>query len=108
MAYDLSQGGDSLRVRTLSTLDLEQQIGSDGATWLDREMVSSDRMQVVKSGFGYDVTWALDRRCERLVETGQATREPDGAFMLPRDLIARLGSVRRSSGSGRSSLRHAD
>jgi hypothetical protein len=32
MAHDLSQGGDSLRVLTLSTFDLEQQIGSDGAT----------------------------------------------------------------------------
>jgi hypothetical protein len=32
MAHDLSQGGDSLRVLTLSTFDLEPQIGSDGAT----------------------------------------------------------------------------
>jgi hypothetical protein len=32
MAHDLSQGGDSLRVLTLSTFDLKQQIGSDGAT----------------------------------------------------------------------------
>ena len=90
MAHDLSQGGDSLRVRPLSTLDLEQQIRSDGATWLDRDLVSNDRMRLVKSGFGYDVTWALDRRCERLVQMGHATREPDGAFILPRDLVARL------------------
>jgi hypothetical protein len=47
-------------------------------------------MRLVKSGFGYDATWALDRRCERLVEMGHATREPDGAFILPRDLVARL------------------
>jgi type IV secretory pathway VirD2 relaxase len=31
MAYDLSRGGDGPRVRVLSTLGLEQQIGSDGA-----------------------------------------------------------------------------
>jgi hypothetical protein len=73
-----------------STLDLEQQIRSDGATWLDRDLVASDRMPLVKSGFGYDVAWALDRRRERLVEMGHATREPDGAFILPRDLVARL------------------
>jgi type IV secretory pathway VirD2 relaxase len=90
MAYDLSQGGDSLRIRTLSTLDLEQQIHSDGATWLDRDLVASDRMRLVKSGFGYDVAWALDRRCERLVEMGHATRESDGAFILPRDLVTKL------------------
>ena len=90
MAYDASRGGDGLRVRILSTLDLEQQIGSDGATWLDRDMVSSDRMRPVKSGFGYEVAWAHDRRCERLVAMGHATREPDGAFILPRNLVARL------------------
>jgi type IV secretory pathway VirD2 relaxase len=90
MSYDLSQGGDGLRVRTLSTLDLEQQIRSNGATWLDRDMVSSNRMQFVKSGFGLEVAWALDRRAERLVEMGHATREPDGAFILPRNLVATL------------------
>jgi hypothetical protein len=56
MAHDLSQGGDSLRVRTLSTLDLEQQIGSDGATWLDRELVASTPMPLVKTGFGPDAS----------------------------------------------------
>jgi type IV secretory pathway VirD2 relaxase len=90
MTYDLGQGGDSRRVRILSTLDLEQQIRSDGATWLDRDLVASDRMRPVKSGFGYEVAWAHDRRCERLVEMGHATREPDGAFILPHNLVARL------------------
>lgn len=42
-AYDLAQGGDGLRVRTLSTFDLERQIASDGATWLDRELVADKR-----------------------------------------------------------------
>ena len=35
--------GDGLRIRTLSTLKLDQQIGSDGATWLEREMIASER-----------------------------------------------------------------
>ena len=43
MRYDLSRGGDGLSVRILSTLDLEAQIGSDGATWLDRELTSPSR-----------------------------------------------------------------
>ena len=33
---DLSRGGDGFKIRTLSTLNLDQQIGSDGAIWLDR------------------------------------------------------------------------
>jgi type IV secretory pathway VirD2 relaxase len=90
MAHDLSQGGDGTRVRTLSTLDLEQQIGSDGATWLDRELVASTRTPLVKTGFGRDVAWALDRRAERLVETGHAKREGDGSFRPPRNLVATL------------------
>ena len=39
MRYDISRGGDGLSVRTLSTLDLQAQVGSDGATWLDRELI---------------------------------------------------------------------
>ena len=35
-AYDRTQGGDRLQLRTLSTIDLERQIASDGPTWLDR------------------------------------------------------------------------
>jgi hypothetical protein len=35
------RGGDGVRIRTLSIFDLEPQIGSDGATWLDRELVAS-------------------------------------------------------------------
>lgn len=38
--YDLSQGGDGLRVRTLSALNLEKLIGSHGATLLDRELIN--------------------------------------------------------------------
>jgi type IV secretory pathway VirD2 relaxase len=90
MSHDLSHGGDGLRVLTLSTLDLEQQIGSDGATWLDRELIASTPMPLVKTGFGRDVAWALDRRAERLVETGHVKLEADGAFLLPRNLVAAL------------------
>jgi type IV secretory pathway VirD2 relaxase len=90
MAYDLSRGGDGLRVRTLSTLDLEQQIGSDGATWLDRELVASARTPLRMSGFGWDVARALDHRAERLIGIGHVKMQPDGTFLLPRNLVAIL------------------
>ncbi len=90
MAYDLSRGGDGLRVRILSTLSLEQQIGSDGATWLDRELVASGRIPVGATGFGREVAEALERRAERLAETGHAKRQPDGIFLVPRNLVAAL------------------
>jgi Protein of unknown function (DUF3363) len=90
MAYDLSRGGDGRRIRTFSSLDLDKQIGSDGATWLDRELVARDPEPLAKTGFGLEVALALDRRAERLVETGHAKRQADGAFWLPRNLVASL------------------
>ena len=90
MAYDLSRGGDGLRVRTLSTLDLERQIASDGATWLDRELVAQSPTSLSKSGFGWDVARALDRRAERLIEMGHAKLQPDQSFLLPGNLVATL------------------
>ncbi len=36
------------RIRTLSTLDLDRQVGSDGATWLDRELVAKDHLPLAE------------------------------------------------------------
>jgi type IV secretory pathway VirD2 relaxase len=90
MRYDLSRGGDGLAVRTLSTLDLEAQVGSDGATWLDREMISHGRTPFAGAGFGGDVAHAMERRKQSLVDMGHASRLPDGGLLAPRDLLSRL------------------
>jgi len=89
-AYDLRRGGDGLRFRILSTLGLDQQIGSDGATWLDRELVASGRIPVGATGFGQEVAEAVERRAGRLAEMGHAKRQPDGLYLLPRNLLAAL------------------
>ena len=88
-AYDLSHGGDGLRIRTLSTLSLDQQIGSDGTTWLDRQMIADDRSEIRDSGFGREVGKAMNRRAQRLVEMGLATAK-DGKIRVPVDLPASL------------------
>lgn len=49
-------------LRVLSTLDLESLIDANRATWLDREMTSSSRMQIVRAGFGADVDRAMRQR----------------------------------------------
>jgi hypothetical protein len=87
--YDLSQGGDGLRVRTLSALNLEKQIGSHGATWLDRELIARGRMATADSGFGRQVNNALSRRAQRLVEMGHATAK-DGNIHIPSSTVATL------------------
>jgi len=90
MRYDLSLGGDGLAVRTLSTLDLQAQVGSDGVTWLDRELVSRNRTPLAGAGFGRDVADAMERRKQALVDMGHASRQPDGGIRAPVDLLSRL------------------
>jgi len=68
--YNVQRQG-RITIRLLSTLDLEAQIGAEGATWLDRELASP-------------------RRKEALVEQGHAWRTPEGGIRAPKDLIGRL------------------
>ncbi len=98
-AFDLSQGGDGLRIRTLSAISLEKQVGSDGATWLDRQIIAGDRSEIRDSGFGRELTkpsavglgdswrWAL--------------RSPRMATSASPSIPWRLLSDRRSSVSAR-------
>jgi hypothetical protein len=88
-AYDLSQGGDGLRIRTLSAIGLDRQIASDGATWLDRQIIAEDRSEIRDSGFGREVNKAISRRARRLVEMGLATAK-DGSVRVPVDTVATL------------------
>ena len=88
-AYDLSQGGDGLRIRTLSAVGLDRQIASDGATWLDRQIIAEDRSEIRDSGFGREVNKAISHRARRLVEMGLATAK-DGHVLVPVDTVATL------------------
>jgi type IV secretory pathway VirD2 relaxase len=90
-AYDLSQGGGGFRVRTLSALNLEKQIGSHWVTWLDRELIARERMAIADSGFGRQVNNALSRRAQRLVEMGLATTK-DGNIHIP---VRTVGTLER-------------
>jgi type IV secretory pathway VirD2 relaxase len=90
MAYDARDRAKDFTVRTLSTFDLKSQVGSDGATWLDRELVSRDRTPLTQAGFGREVSEALDRRRQSLVDQGQAVRLDNGSIRAPKDLLERL------------------
>jgi type IV secretory pathway VirD2 relaxase len=89
MAYDAPTRPKDFSIRTLSTLGLDRQVGSDGATWLDRELVAKDHLPITDAGFGREVNAALDRRAQRLVEMGHATAK-DGFISIPRRTIAAL------------------
>jgi type IV secretory pathway VirD2 relaxase len=79
--------GEVLAVR--SDLDVRAQVGAQGATWLDRQLVSREPSTVVEAGFGRDVRHALEDRAEHLVSQGLARRQ--GARLLfVRDLLGTL------------------
>jgi Protein of unknown function (DUF3363) len=88
-AYDAAQSR-RMNLRVLSAYDLDGQIASNGATWLDRELVSPNRTPLTQAGFGAEVSQALERRKDSLVDQGLASRSPEGGVRAPRDLLSRL------------------
>lgn len=66
-----------VRLETLSSLPLARQVGADGATWLDRELVGGSRTASADAGFGREVREALARRRQWLVEQDLARQEQD-------------------------------
>ncbi|WP_370877774.1 relaxase/mobilization nuclease domain-containing protein [Xanthobacter agilis] len=89
VAHDAGRGRQ-LNIRVLSTFDLEQQITADGATWLDRRLVGRGPSEIAPAGFGQEVSQAMDRRRDRLIEQGDATRQQNGRILYRRDLLSTL------------------
>ena len=76
-------------VDTLSSMPLDRQAGADGATWLDRELVSADPMPLREAGFGLEVREAMDRRRQWLIAEGLA-QEEQGRVMVRTNLLSTL------------------
>jgi len=89
-SYDLARDRTTGRISVLSPTGLEQQIGHDGATWLDRELASRQRTVVADEGFGREVTVALARRRWWLADNGYATDLGNGRIRASKDLVQRL------------------
>ena len=89
-AHDLARDRANIRISILSPTSLGQQIGHDGATWLDRELVSRQRVALANDGFGQEVGAALDKRKRALVDAGHVTDLGNGHVRAPKDLIQRL------------------
>ncbi len=77
-------------LRVLSVLDLEAQIRSDGATWLDRQLVARDPVPLTQGGFGLAVEAALEHRRKHHLAHGDARHDADGGVRYRRDLLATL------------------
>ena len=87
-AYEDTQGRRRLSLATRSDLSLQQQIGAQGATWLDRQLLARESV-VTGGGFGREVADAMDRRVEHLVAEGLARRQGQ-RIIFSRDLLNTL------------------
>jgi type IV secretory pathway VirD2 relaxase len=72
-----------------SDLPLSEQVGADGATWLDRQLVAREPVSVSFAGFGHEVREAMTARTNHLIASGLACREGQGV-VFARDLLATL------------------
>jgi hypothetical protein len=111
-AYERMQAQASpVTVRSLSVLPLDRQVGAEGATWLDRELLADAPTVTRDAGFGRQVRDALARRRQSLVEQELARREQD-QIIYRSNLLAVL-RLRELAGtgaqlSGELSLRHVE
>jgi hypothetical protein len=88
-AYDAAKGRQA-SLRLLCVYDLDRQVTSDGATWLDRQLVSRDRSALTTGGFGAEVHQALEQRKDELVRQGHAWTTSDGQLRAKADLLGTL------------------
>jgi hypothetical protein len=89
-AYEARVARDRpVRVELLSPLPVERLVGAEGATWLDRELVSGSPEPVRDSGFGREVRGALALRRQWLIDQ-ELAREEQGALVTNGRLLATL------------------
>ncbi|EJD4503655.1 DUF3363 domain-containing protein [Salmonella enterica subsp. enterica serovar Infantis] len=87
-------------VRVLSPVDLNKQIGSDGATWLDRRLIHGETADLAPTGFGQQVREAMDQRREHHI--GHCCKVSDEAAfcLIQRPYISKTLLTRRISPRG--------
>jgi type IV secretory pathway VirD2 relaxase len=88
-AYETARGRNN-QLRVLCAYDLDRQVTSDGATWLDRQLLGHSRSSLATGGFGAEVLQALERRTDELVRQGHASRTTEGQLRVKADLIGTL------------------
>ena len=72
-SWEDARGQQRHSLATRSDLSLGEQITSDGATWLDRNLIAPER-PILGGGFGSDVAAAMEARTDHLVNEGLAER----------------------------------
>ena len=76
-------------VAVRSDLNLADQVGAQGATWIDRQLIGRAPSELGEGGFADEVRAALEARTEHLVGEGLAQRA-GRRVIFARDLLATL------------------
>ncbi|OOO17813.1 DUF3363 domain-containing protein [Rhizobium sophoriradicis] len=87
-SFEDARGARRVALAVRSDLVLEAQIKSDGATWLDRQLIARDRIEL-GGCFGIEVGQAMAERTEHLIGEGLARREGE-RLIFARDLVGTL------------------
>ena len=68
------------RLRILSYLNLEKLVETEGASWLDKELLGKAPERLTSNGFGKDIGAAMTRRRQWLVAQGLGTFDSTNTF----------------------------
>ena len=85
-----SQSGRKTGLKLLSVHSLEAQLGSHGATWLDRVQIPYEKDSFGKQGYGADLHRAVAKRQAWLIGQGLATRNNDKTVSYERGYVQTL------------------
>ncbi len=78
------------RLRILSYLNLEKLISAEGATWLDKELLSRAPERIAQDGFGEEAGIAIARRRQWLIAQGLGTTDVASIFQAQPRMLGHL------------------
>jgi type IV secretory pathway VirD2 relaxase len=84
------------RLTVLSPVELERLPGYDGPTWLDRAVTAQERIPAGPTGFGAELSQALDARRRWLNDRQLAQLKPSGELVPKPQMIATLQQRERA------------
>ena len=87
-SFEDARGERRVALATRSDLLIEAQTTASGATWLDRQLIARDSVDL-GGGFGLEVRRAMDARANHLASEGLARRENEHT-VFSRNLIGTL------------------
>lgn len=87
-SFQDARGERRVALAPRSDLSIEAQTTASGATWLDRQLIARDPVDL-GGGFGLEVKQAMQARADHLIQEGMARRD-DERIVFNRNLIGTL------------------